>query len=430
MTSIPRTSRGRRSARPAGRIAALVLAAACAAGTVAAAPGAAVAADPLGGPAMGTSGTRHVHGAKAFPNTYVKARAFVVADLGTGAVYAARRPHHELKPASTIKTLTALTILRNVPLDTKVKMTSAVRGAECSCVGLQRGKTYTVNALLHALIMRSGNDAAELLAMSTGSRARTLTLMRNTARELRALDTYAVTPSGLDRSGDGQHTSAYDLALIQRAAFADPRFRKIMATRTFSFGPVGGPTKKLVTQNELYHMRYRGEIGSKNGWTRAAQQTFVAAATRGGRTLVVTLMHNDKGIAKQAKALLDWGFALPAAPRSIGTLVPPRTPKPTATPTATATPSRAVSAGAAAKTVQQPAQTTRPARTTQPAQTVTASPSASPSPEPSAEPTPAGGLQVPVQTSLSLGAIGFAGLALFPRRRPRPVAPGHRRSPR
>jgi D-alanyl-D-alanine carboxypeptidase (penicillin-binding protein 5/6) len=381
MRIIPRTSVRRRGTRPArgGRVAALLLAGACAVGTVAAAPGTAVAAEPIGGPVMGTTYTRHVQAAKPFPEAYVKARAFLVADLGTGAVYASRRPHYEVKPASTLKTLTALTILRHVPLTKKVKMTSAVRRAECSCVGLTMGRTYTVEALLHALVMRSGNDAAELLAMSTGSRARTLTLMRTTARQLRALDTYPLTPSGLDRAGDAQTISAYDLALINRAAFADPRFRKLMRTRAYAFGPVGGPSKRIVTQNELYQMRYRGEIGSKNGWTRAAQQTFVAAATRGNRTLVVTLLRNDRGIAKQARALLDWGFSLPAAPGAIGTLVPPAGTKPAPATTATTAP---LAAGAVATHV------------------------------------PDG---LPVQASLSLGAVGFAGLALFPRRRPRPV---------
>jgi D-alanyl-D-alanine carboxypeptidase (penicillin-binding protein 5/6) len=300
------------------RAAALVLAACCAAATLTAAPAAAAPA-PIGGPLMGTSGTYRSTSSTAPLPTSVKAGAFVVADLTTGAVYAMRRPHQKLAPASTLKTLTALTLIRKYPPGHLVRMTSKVRGAECSCVGLTRNRTYVLEDLLHALIMRSGNDVAELAAMAPGTRTRTLALMNSVARGLQARDTVAKTPSGLPASG--QTISAYDLALINRAAFTEPRFRKIMATKTYMFGPAGGGKKKLVAQNEMYHLGYSGQLGSKNGWTRASKQTFVAVAKRGNRTLIVTLLNNERGIAKQAASLLDWGFALPADPKPLGTLV-------------------------------------------------------------------------------------------------------------
>jgi D-alanyl-D-alanine carboxypeptidase (penicillin-binding protein 5/6) len=344
-----------------------VLAACCAVGAATVGGSPAAAATPVGGPVMGTTATQIPRGAALIP-TSVKSRAFVVADLTSGAVYSVRRPHYKLAPASTLKTLTALTILRNVPLDKTVRYNAAIPKPECACVNMVRGKYYRVGDLLNALIMRSGNDVAELLATSTGSRARTMTLMNNTLRDLRAADSRAVTPSGLD--GRGQSMSAYDLALVNRAAFADARFRRIMALRSFQFGYVGGSKRTLVAQNELWHLGYRGELGSKNGWTTRAQQTFVAVARRGDRTLVVTLLYNDTGIAKQAAQLLDWGFALKPGTGAIGTLVEPRS-KPVA------------------KWI---------------------------APKAASAPTPASPL--PVQTSLSLGAVGLAGLALLPGRRP------------
>jgi D-alanyl-D-alanine carboxypeptidase (penicillin-binding protein 5/6) len=177
-----------------------------------------------------------------------------------------------------------------------------------------------------------------------------------------------------------------------------------------------------VGQNELYHMRYRGEIGAKNGWTRAARQTFTAAATRGKRTLVVTLMYNEKGIAKQAKALLDWGFSLPAKPTTLGTLVPPRS---VAAKKAVArvAPEAAPEPGTQAVTRVAPEAATEPG--TDPVEEpVTVAPGRAGAPAPAAGAPVAEDL--PVQASLSLGAIGFAGFALFPRRRPRPVAVGDR----
>jgi D-alanyl-D-alanine carboxypeptidase (penicillin-binding protein 5/6) len=316
MTTIP--------VRPHVRRIIVSLLASCAVvGALAVAPGTAPAAAsaPVGGPMMGINGTARAAGTARLPAS-VTARSFVVADLTTGAVYAVRRPHQKRLPASTLKTLTALTLLRNVPLDKRVKMGPNVRGAECSCVGLQKGRTYRVNDLLHALLMRSGNDVAELLATATGSRSRTLTLMNRTARDLRALDTHAATPSGLD--GRGQSMSAYDLALINRAAFRDPRFVKLISTRYHRFGPIGGAQRKLENQNELWHLGYRGQIGSKNGWTTASKQTFVGVARRGDRTLLVAVLGADRGIAKQTTALLDWGFAVGPGVKPIGTLVEPR----------------------------------------------------------------------------------------------------------
>jgi D-alanyl-D-alanine carboxypeptidase (penicillin-binding protein 5/6) len=404
-----RAGRGRGTGARLGRAGLLVVAACCALGAVAVgvAPGATAATPtPIGGKAMGTSGTLRTSGSPVIPAS-VKSRAFVVADLTTGTVLAARRPHYKLAPASTLKTLTALTILRNVPLDKKVRMTRTVPVPECACVGLTRWKYYRVDALLNALIMRSGNDVAELLATSTGSRARTMTLMNNTLRDLRALDSRAVTPSGLD--GRGQAMSAYDLALINRAGYADPRFRQIMATRTYKFGPVGGPTRTLVAQNELWHMGYAGQLGSKNGWTTKAQQTFVAVARRGNRTLLVTLLYNDRGIGKQAATLLDWGFRLPAAAKGIGTLVPPRSqPKPTPSPTATPKPTVTPTATVAPKATAAPKAVTTPGSATPATSTAAGLPAAGPSPA----------ATLPMQASLSLGAIGFAGLALLPGRRP------------
>jgi D-alanyl-D-alanine carboxypeptidase (penicillin-binding protein 5/6) len=301
------------------RTVAVLIAACCAAATLTASP-AAAASTPLGGKHMGTSGTVQSPGTVRISAT-VQARGFMVADMTTGAVYAARRPHQRTGPASTLKVLTALTLIRKYPAGHYIKMTPKVRGAECSCVGLKMNRTYVLEDLLHALIMRSGNDVAELAAMAPGSRTRTLTWMNSYARGLQARDTKAMTPSGLPASG--QTTSAYDLALITRAAYEEPRFREIMAARSHMFGPAGAQTKKLAAQNEMYLMGYRGQLGSKNGWTRASKQTFVAVAKRGNRTLVVTLVNNEKGVAKQAAKLLDWGFSLPANAKPVGTLVDP-----------------------------------------------------------------------------------------------------------
>jgi D-alanyl-D-alanine carboxypeptidase (penicillin-binding protein 5/6) len=130
----------------------------------------------------------------------------------------------------------------------------------------------------------------------------------------------------LDRRG--QTSSAYDLALIGRAAMRLPDFRGYVSTRTASI-PGGRssagkmlPGFKINNHNRLLY-NYRGAIGIKNGYTIAAKQTFIAAATRSGKTYIVTEMASDNGSWRPTAALLDWAFAHGTGVTPIGRLVEP-----------------------------------------------------------------------------------------------------------
>lgn len=282
---------------------------------------------PLGGPAMGAAGTVVAAGAPALP-AGVSAPSFVVADLRTGRVLAARDPHQKNLPASCLKMLTALVLLPRLDPDRVVDADDADARVDGTRVGIVPKGRYTVGSLFAALLLDSGNDAAELLASSNGSRAQTLAQMNAEAQRLAAYDTVARTPSGLD--APGQTTSAYDLALIGRTDFADPVFRRYAALRQISFGAVGGKHFAVDNKNRLLRDDYPGALGGKDGWTTAAKHTFVGAATRGGRTYLVSMTRTDRTYGKQTEALLDWAFALPSTVRPVGTLVAPGTPRPTA----------------------------------------------------------------------------------------------------
>jgi hypothetical protein len=138
---------------------------------------------------------------------------------------------------------------------------------------------------------------------------------------LQAGDTTVVNSSGLD--ADGQLSSAYDLALIARACMQRPDFRKYVATRNARFpAREKGKTFAINNQNELL-TDYPGAIGIKTGYTTLAKNTFVAAATRSSRTLLVVVMHGKHGIHKEAAKLLDWGFANAKVVEPVGVLVGP-----------------------------------------------------------------------------------------------------------
>jgi D-alanyl-D-alanine carboxypeptidase (penicillin-binding protein 5/6) len=240
------------------------------------------------------------------------APSWIVADLDTGQILAGRDMYIPHPPASTIKTLLALTALDEVSLDATIAASPANLNVECNCAGIKPGHTYTARQLLDAALLVSGNDAANALADMLGGYDVAVDKMNAKAAAMGATDTHATSPSGLDGPGGPGWTTPHDLAVIFRAAMANPVFAQIIAQPTAMF-PTDSGEKPLINQNELL-ARYPGAFGGKTGYTYAARKTFVGAAERNGRRLVIALMY---GIVReggptywdQAATLLDWGFA-------------------------------------------------------------------------------------------------------------------------
>jgi D-alanyl-D-alanine carboxypeptidase (penicillin-binding protein 5/6) len=129
-----------------------------------------------------------------------------------------------------------------------------------------------------------------------------------------------VNPHGLD--AEGQVSSAYDLALIARAGMADPAFAAYAAMKRGSVSAPGSARIEMYTKNKLLKS-YEGGLGIKNGFTSRARASFVGAAERDGRRLVVTLMRANPKVADEAIKLLDWGFAVAGTADPVGELVDP-----------------------------------------------------------------------------------------------------------
>jgi D-alanyl-D-alanine carboxypeptidase (penicillin-binding protein 5/6) len=249
----------------------------------------------------------------------------MVTDLTTGQVLAAKDAHGKFLPASTLKTLTALTLLPKLSPASKFRATVKDETVDGTRVGLVAGMRYSVDKLFTCMLVDSANDAADALAQDNGGIAKTVAEMNAKALSLQADDTLARTPSGLD--GPGETTSAYDLALIARQDLAIPAFRRYVATIR---ARVPAPHHKhymIYTHNPLL-TSYRGDIGVKNGYTVDAQATYVGAATRHGQTMLVTLMHANPIYSPMAAALLTWGFKAAGKVTPVGSLVAPLSPKP------------------------------------------------------------------------------------------------------
>lgn len=278
----------------------------------------------VGGAQLDAPGRQVNLGQAATPLPVVKAKSFLVADLTTGQILASKGAHRQLPPASTLKTLTSLAVLNDVPLDKIVQATFRDARQEGSRVGLIPGKPYSVDDLMYALLLPSANDAANALARANGGRQATVAEMNAIAKELNALDTVAKNPSGLD--APGQVSSAYDLALIARRAMTNEAFREFVSTERHNFPTWKGKKLRkkfemqLTTTNRLLLEGYRGAMGVKTGFTSKAGNTFIGAATRKKHTLLVVIMRPVGHTAVAAATLLDWGFANIGNVTPVGTL--------------------------------------------------------------------------------------------------------------
>ena len=280
-----------------------------------------VPATPLGGEALSSCGIVAAPGTPPLPDD-VSADAWLLADLDTGDVIAAKDPHGRHRPASIIKVLVAMQSIKDLPIHKVVAGTADDAAAEGTKVGVGENGHYSINDLLHALLMHSGNDAAHALAMQLGGMDTALSKINDLAGKLGGHDTRVATPSGLD--GPGMSTSAYDIGLFYRYAWQNPIFSDIVSTRSFDFPGRGDAGYPIENDNKLLD-NYPGAMGGKTGYTDDAGQTFVGAANRDGRRLVVVLMHGTRlPIApwEQAAHLLDYGFAT-APGTKVGALIEP-----------------------------------------------------------------------------------------------------------
>ncbi|WP_375488468.1 D-alanyl-D-alanine carboxypeptidase family protein [uncultured Jatrophihabitans sp.] len=283
---------------------------------------------PVGGAQLLSRGFVLPPHAPALPQ-HLTAASFVVADLDTGDIVAARDPHGRYQAASIQKLLTSITVLPLLPGNRTLTISRSAADTEGSHAGLVAGGTYTVDDIFRGLLLVSGNDAAAALAEAAGGRAHTVALMNTEARTLGGYDTFVQTPSGLD--GWQQLTSAYDMTLFLRAAVAQPRIiaydtvdrATLPAQHVAGAGKAASHAVTLYNQNYEFLHTVKGALLAKTGYTDAAQHTFAGVIERNGHRYGVVLMRAQRYPQdqwQQATKLVDWATKLPAGTAPVGKL--------------------------------------------------------------------------------------------------------------
>ena len=233
--------------------------------------------------------------------------AAVLMDARTGRVLYGRNPDLSWPPASTTKIMTALVALESGPLDRPIVISDRVaRFRVGTAIGLPAGAHIPLRDLLYALMLQSGNDAAIAVAEGVaGSVPAFVDRMNAEALRLGARNTHFTSPSGLY---DRAHVStAYDLAVIGRAAMQNPAFREIVKTRYWTIA-VPRHRRIVVWNHNRLLSRFAGADGIKTGFVRQSGHTLVASATRDGWQLLVVVLH-PVDLWGDATRLLSHGFA-------------------------------------------------------------------------------------------------------------------------
>ena len=213
----------------------------------------------------------------------------VIETLSNRVLYG-KNAYDKMYMASTTKILTAITVIENADVNEVVTVTAETVGVEGSSIYLEAGEKMTVKDLLYGLMLRSGNDCAETLAVyCSGSIADFVSLMNDTAEKIGATSSNFVNPHGLH--DDEHYTTAYDLALITCYALKNPIFREIVSAK---YADVPFTTRnskrRLINKNKMLS-RLEGCTGVKTGYTKKAGRCLVTSCERQGMEVVCVVLN-------------------------------------------------------------------------------------------------------------------------------------------
>ena len=237
----------------------------------------------------------------------VRAPAAILVDARTGRVLWAKRAHERRKIASLTKIMTATLALRKVPWESKLTVNKSVTRVPLVREGLRTGEHVKAWKLFYSLLLYSGNDDANQLAISSaGSVHAFLRQMNAEARTLGLHDTHYTSPSGIRDAGN--YSTPWDLAALTRYAFRNPRFDKLVKTKLIHVRWSAPTNSKIYVNNNYLLREYHGANGVKTGYTSASGWCLVASATRHGRRLIAVVLDSPNMYA-DARRLLNLGFS-------------------------------------------------------------------------------------------------------------------------
>lgn len=226
----------------------------------------------------------------ALHESNISATSAIVMDTITGRVLFEKNAHQKRTMASTTKIMTGILALEKGELTDIVTTSRNAAYVEGSSIWLEEGEKQTLEDLIYAVLLSSGNDAAIVIAEHIGGSVEGFAdIMTQKAREIGAINTSFKNPHGLDE--EGHYTTAYDLALITRYALQHEKFAKIVKTKKKKIPWESSEWDRLLkNHNKLLHL-YEGCDGVKTGFTKKSGRCLVSSATRDGWQIVAVTLN-------------------------------------------------------------------------------------------------------------------------------------------
>ncbi len=243
----------------------------------------------------------------------MSAQSAVLIDSDSLQVLYEKNKDQVLSMASTTKVMTALIACEYIEIngDLLVDITEEMVMVEGSSMGLRAGDNVNLSALVVGLILPSGNDAANSVAISIGGTLEGFALIMNEkAKELNMKNTNFVTPSGLDN--EEHYTTAYDMALLLAHAMTNDYLAEVMGSqnKTVEFFSVQKDEVIPVeysNHNKLLSL-YDYTVGGKTGFTKKSGRCLVSAAQKDGVNLVAVTLNASDDWDDHIR-MYDYGFA-------------------------------------------------------------------------------------------------------------------------
>ena len=233
------------------------------------------------------------------------AKGAVLMDTDNNRILYAQNAHYTQSVASISKIMTAIVVIENIDIQKQIIVGDEILKAHGSGIYVKQGEKISIEDLLYGLMLRSGNDAALVLAKNTsGSIEKFVEKMNEKAKELGMNDTTFNNPSGLDED-KGNISSAYDMALLMSYAMQNEDFKTITKTKTRTV-KTNKNVYKWTNKNKLLNT-YKYTTGGKTGFTKKAKRTLVSSATKNNLNLTVVTI-NDGNDWKDHTSLYEEAF--------------------------------------------------------------------------------------------------------------------------
>ena len=253
----------------------------------------------------------------------VQAKSGILVDATTGQVLWTQDENTVRPIASITKVMTALVVIQAGGLNQQVAVPAAVTGYiaqyGADAAGLIPGQTFTVDQLLHIMLVMSAADAAYTLANAYGPGLPAFIAKMNAeAAQLGLTHTHFTSPDGLPYPTEtSTYSTAAELVQLGEAAMSYPEFRSIVSLQVYNLPAGDGHDAVSVSTANALLGNYQGAVGIKTGNTNAAGHCLLFEAIRNGRVLIGDVLGSpsepDDAAAQDAATVLDWAFALKQA---------------------------------------------------------------------------------------------------------------------